>query len=221
MSTEVVVVGAGGFGREVLDAIEAHNAASARDAVHVLGVADDAPSAVNLERLSARGYVLLGAIDEVLSDRSPVGYILGIGDPGAKRTIASKLEGTGWYPVGVVHPAAIVSPTARIGAGSIVCGGVQLSTNTTLGRHVHLNPNATVGHDANLGDFVSLNPGAIVSGEVQVGEGVLVGAGAVVLQGISVGENAIVGASACVTRNVASSTTVVGVPAKPMAEGGA
>ena len=209
--TDVVVVGAGGFGREVLDVIEAANAAGA--GLRVLGVVDDAPSDVNLDRLVARGYVHLGPIDTVVAG-SVGAYVLGVGGPAAKRAIAELFDSAGWTPVTVVHPAAVVSPTARIGAGSIVCGGVQLSTNSELGRHVHLNPNTTIGHDAVVGNFASVNPGAIVSGEVRVGDGTLIGAGAVVLQGLDVGAGAVVGASACVTRPVAARATVVGVPAR-------
>ena len=214
MARELVVVGGGGFGRELLDVVEAHNAARADHQLAVIGIVDDAPSATNLNRLSARGYDHLGSIATVLASRSPSGYVLGIGSPSVKRRLAEAFDSAGWAAVSVIHPSASLGSMGELADGSVVCGGVQLSTNTKLGRHVHLNPGAIVGHDVELGDFVSVNPGAIISGEVTVEAGVLIGAGATILQGLSVGSGAVVGAMACVTKSVAEGVTVKGVPAR-------
>ncbi|MCI2266954.1 acetyltransferase [Sediminivirga luteola] len=213
MAAELVVIGAGGFGRETLDVIEAANAAGER-LFEVAGVADDAPSVANIERVHARGYEHLGGVDEVLRSRAPGTYVLGVGNPNAKQMLASVFDSAGWEPATVAHPTATIGTQTVLDAGVVVCAGVQLSTNVRLGRHVHLNPGAIIGHDAILDDFVSVNPGAVVSGEVRVDPGVLIGAGAVVLQGLHIGEKSIIGASACVTKNVLKSATVKGVPAR-------
>jgi len=213
-TTEIVVIGAGGFGREALDVVEAHNASAPQDRLQVVGVVDDDPSHEDVTRLAARGYSHLGAIGDVLGVQSPGSYVLGIGNPAVRSAVADRFESADWVPVTVVHPYAVVGSVSEIGAGSIVCGGVQLSTNTALGRHVHLNPNATIGHDSVLGDFVSVNPGAIVSGGVVLGARVLVGAGAVILQNLSIGDDTTIGASACVTRSMDAGLTVKGIPAR-------
>ena len=214
MAVELIVVGAGGFARETLDVIEAVNRASSDTQFTVVGVVDDSPSALNLERLRARGYRHLGTITEVLASTPAARFALGIGSPAIRRRVAERLEANGWQPVTLIHPSASEGSVASIGEGSIICGGVQLSTNTRLGRHVHLNANSTIGHDAELADYVSINPGAIVSGEVQIGPNVLVGSGAVILQGLSVARNSTIGASACVTHDVPPSTVVKGVPGR-------
>ncbi|GAB3043084.1 NeuD/PglB/VioB family sugar acetyltransferase [Sediminivirga luteola] len=215
MAAELVVIGAGGFGRETLDVIEAVNAAGER-LFEVVGVVDDNPSGMNIERLHARGYEHLGGVEEVLRSRAPGAYVLGVGSPNAKQTLAGVFDSTGWEPTTVVHPTATIGTQTVLDAGTVVCAGVQLSTNVRLGKHVHLNPGVIIGHDAILDDFVSVNPGAIVSGEVKVGSGVLVGAGAVVLQRLTIGTGTVIGAAACVTRTPVPGHTIVGVPAQPL-----
>ncbi len=207
----VVVVGASGFGRECLDVVEAM--AAAGSPVEVLGVVDDAPSDVNLERLGARGVTYLGTVEEWLSFESPARYILGIGSPQVRRDLVDRLEGAGADPLTAIHPSATLGARVEIGEGVVVCAGATISTNVRLGRHVHVNPNATIGHDAVLGDFVSVNPAAVISGEVSVGGATLVGASATILQGISVATNAVVGAGAVVTKDVPEDVVVKGVPA--------
>ena len=213
MPSEVVVVGAGGFGRQVLDLIEAHNLARPDAQISVLGVADDSPSQLNLERLRARSYRYLGTIVDVLAE-SVGAYVLGIASPQAKRRIAARFDKRGWNAVTLIDPTAGLGSLVEIDPGAIICAGAQLMTNIKIGRHTHINLNVTVGHDSELGDFVTVNPGAAVSGDVVVGDAVLIGTGAAVLQGLRVSQEAQVGAGACVTKDVRPGSTVVGVPAR-------
>lgn len=209
----LVVVGAGGCGRETLDVIGAVN--QQRDMhLDVVGVVDDGPRDQDLERLQRRGVRYLGTTHQWLSESDEAGYALGVGNPLARRAVDERWRVAGRHAVTLVHPHATVGSEATIGEGTVVCSGVQVSTNVVLGRHVHLNPNTTIGHDAVLGDYVSVNPGAIVSGACRIEHGVLLGAGAIVLQGLSVGAGSVVGAAACVVRDVDSERVVRGVPAK-------
>jgi sugar O-acyltransferase (sialic acid O-acetyltransferase NeuD family) len=212
------VVGAGGFGREVIDVIEAINAeAVGGDAVwHLAGVVDDAITPENLARLEARSIEHLGTTEQFLASAGPeVAYVIGIGSPRVRRRIAETFDAAGHPAAVLVHPAATVGSQVTIGPGSVVCAGARITTNISLGRHVHMNLNATIGHDTTIDDFVSLNPLSSISGDCVVESEVLVGVGGIVLNGIRVGHGSIVGGSACAVRDVEPGTTVVGVPARP------
>lgn len=217
MAERIVVIGAGGFGRETLDVIEAINADG--ETLHLVGVVDSGPRQIELGRLAERGIVYLGTEEEWLPGASgDERFVVAIGSPTVREAVARRLADAGLRPVTLIHPRAVVGSQARIGDGVVITSGVQVSTNVSIGDHVHLNPACIVGHDATLADFVSVNPGAIVSGNVVVESGTLLGAGSVVLQGLTVGAGATVGAAACVTKDVTAGATAVGVPARPISE---
>ncbi len=212
-ASQLVIVGAGGFGREVLDVVEAMNAAGAE--IEFAGYVDDVGTSVPL--LERRGAPYLGTVERLV-DGSTVdagaGFVIGIGAGDVRRRLAGILTGAGRRPLVLIHPMATVGGDCRIGEGCILTAGVRVTTNITLGRHTQLHVNSTIGHDSVLDDFVSVYPGATVSGNVHLGDGVTIGTGANVLPGLTVGAGAFVGAGAVVTSDVAPGTTVAGVPAR-------
>jgi hypothetical protein len=209
-SGPIVIVGAGGFGREVLDVIEAINAAGGD--LEFRGFLDDGP--VDEALLERRGVRLLGRVDDAA--QTPVKYVIGIGNSEVRRRLDGQLAAAGLEPATLVHPAATMGAEVGVGAGSIITAGVRITTNISVGRHVHLNLNVTVGHDSVLDDYVSVFPGATVSGNVTIGAGTTIGTGANILPGVTIGEGAFVGAGAVVTRDVEAGETVVGAPARPV-----
>jgi sugar O-acyltransferase (sialic acid O-acetyltransferase NeuD family) len=210
----LVVVGAGGFGREVLDIVEAMNHVGAE--VDLVGSVDDDESTAEL--LRRRGGTPLGTTAAFLASLPAAdgpAFVVGIGAGAVRRRIDREFTAAGLGAGVVVHPMASVGADTRIGAGCILAAGARVTTNITLGRHTHVHVNATVGHDATLGDFVSVYPGATVSGSVRLDDGVAIGTGANVLPGVHVGADAYVGAGAVVTTDVEPGVTVAGVPARP------
>lgn len=198
---ELWIAGAGGVGREALDVALAAGRA-------VVGFVDDrlAGSVVRGLPVAAPSEVPAGAA-----------FLVAIGDPAARLAVASRLEAASGSPgcfESLVDPRAIVGPLTSLAGGCLVSGGAFVSSSVSLGVHVQVHYNATIGHDCVLSDGATVLPGANVAGSVRLGRGSTVGSGAIVLQGLSVGEGAVVGAGAVVTRDVPDGVTVVGSPAK-------
>jgi sugar O-acyltransferase (sialic acid O-acetyltransferase NeuD family) len=205
---DIVVVGAGGHGAEIADLIEALQAAGHE--VRLRGFVDDDPAAT-----TPGGHELLGAVDTLMGMGGEIEYVIAIGDPAARETLAGQLEGVGQAAT-LVHPAATVGSQVEMGEGCVVFAGARLTTRITLGRHVHINLNSTVSHDCTLGDFTTLSPGVSLSGATRAGPAVLFGTGAVTLPGVRVGSRTVIGAGAVVTKDVATGVSAVGVPARPV-----
>jgi sugar O-acyltransferase (sialic acid O-acetyltransferase NeuD family) len=206
---EIVIFGTGGFAREVLQV--ALDASEDGVPIRVLGFLDG--NAQNHGR-EIQGYPVLGD-ERWLADHPGVAVNIGVGNPAHRRRIAAAVETVGRRRfLTLRHPRSWIGRSVEIGDGSTICAGATVTTDIRLGRHVILNLNITVGHDAILEDFVTLAPGAHISGGVLIREGTDIGTGAVTIQNVSLGPWSIVGAGSAVVRDVAPNVTVVGSPAK-------
>lgn len=197
---QLYIAGAGGFGRETLDVALA------------LGIAVDAFLDDQLAGEQRRGLPVF-ALDDAASGAR---FVVAIADPGARRLVAARLRSAGLTPHTLVHPRATLAADTTLGEGCIVLAGAYVSSSVSVGDHVQINYNATIGHDAVLEDYVTVLPGGNVSGTSVLRTGATVGANAVVLQGRALGVDAFVGAGAVVTRDVPDATRVAGVPARPL-----
>ncbi|UNX55379.1 acetyltransferase [Georgenia sp. TF02-10] len=212
MPERLVTVGAGGFGREVLDVVNA--ACSSGDSIDFLGVLDDSPSERDLSRLASLGARYLGTTQKPPDSINGARFAIGIADPVVRSTIHERLSRQGLRPMTLVHPSATIGQDVYIADGTIICAGARLTTNIRLGAHTHVHINAAVGHDTTLGAFSSVYPQGAVSGRCVIAEGVTIGANATVLQGRRVGERAFIGAGSVVTHNIPAGQVAYGVPAR-------
>jgi sugar O-acyltransferase (sialic acid O-acetyltransferase NeuD family) len=194
--------GAGGFGRETLDALRAALPSVAASVAFIDS---------NLSGLEIDGTAVFRP-DQALAGA----FVIAIADPRARARMERSLSARGLVPGQVIHPRAVVSPSASLGPGCVILANTFVSTGAVLGAHVHVNYNATVGHDSVLGDLVTVLPGANIAGAVTLGAEVTVGSNACVLPGLRIGSTGMVGAGAVVTRDQPDGAVVVGVPARPL-----
>lgn len=204
----LLIVGAGGFGREVL--CWAQDVEQAQKEWSIRGFLDDEPAA--LEGFDIQ-YPVVGPASTYRPDHDDL-FICAIADPEIKLRVCEGLEERGAQFITLVHPTAIVGQKNTIGRGCILCPQIYVTTGVTLGRFVTINMNSGVGHDANVGEGTTLSAYCDVTGGVSLGKGVFLGSHASVLPGVVVGDYAKIGAGSVVVRNVRPRTSVFGVPAK-------
>lgn len=208
-----IIVGAGGFGRELIAwAGDCHQAGSIPP---VAGLIDD-----KIEALAKFSYPVgvLGTIDEFVPLPNDL-LLMAIGTPAIKRRIAVALAARGGVFGTMIHPSAIVARSAKIAEGAILCPLSLVSADATIGRCCTINVLSSVGHDASLGDYSTLSAHVDLTGAVTVAPMVLFGTGARILPGVHIGEGATIGAGSTVYRTVSDGHTVFTNPPKTLKMG--
>lgn len=206
----IVVIGAGGFGREVLMLINHINAN--KPSFHCLGFFDDSKEKGSL----INGLPVLGKVQDLVhvSDKTAVAF--GIGNPKVKKKLVESIIGNQqlYFPT-LIHPSVIIGhPHVQLGRGTVLCANVILTVNISIGDFVTLNLGCTVGHDTIIGNYSAFMPGCDIAGEVVVGNEVYGGMGSRIINQTKVGDRVILGSGAVVVKDIQENTLAVGMPAK-------
>jgi sugar O-acyltransferase (sialic acid O-acetyltransferase NeuD family) len=206
LTSSIAIFGAGGLGRELLQVLRDLGIPCAGFVVDQEFPAPDAVCGVVVHRSVF-----------ALAENPSVSFVIALGNPDARARAAAKLE----HQIGsrfatIIHPRTWITDTVNIGPGSMVFGFTSITANTSLGRHVLINPGTTIAHDCELADFATLGPSCALAGGVVVEEGAELGIGVRVAPGVRIGRAAVIGAGAVCIRPVLPGTTVVGVPARPI-----
>jgi sugar O-acyltransferase (sialic acid O-acetyltransferase NeuD family) len=208
MSTvkNIVIVGAGGLGREVLAAIEACN--SEQKQWNVIGFLE---SNCNLIGSRVGGVPVFGK-DQRLD--SSVCFVCAIGDPRIRCRIAEEFTAKGRRFASIVHPDVRIPPSVRIRHGTVVMAGTQFTTDISIGSHVVIYINCGITHDVDIGDFCMIAGGCNLSGGVILETGVQLGTAASVLPRRRIGAWTTIGAGSVVTEDIPAESTAYGVPCR-------
>lgn len=208
---DIVIIGAGGFGREVKTLIDAIN--KQNKIYNFLGFYDDGIENGKI----INGFPILGNVTDLNSISTNLSIALGLGDPTIKSKVVASLSNSNLSFPTLLHPSVIVSDDdVTIGKGCIICAGTILTCNIKIENFVTLNLMCTVGHDTFIADFASFMPSVNISGEVKIEEKVYVGTGAKIINQLTIGTSTIVGAGAVVSKSLPEFCTAVGIPAKPI-----
>jgi sugar O-acyltransferase (sialic acid O-acetyltransferase NeuD family) len=207
MIRPVILIGAGGHARVLLDALRLVKQDFAGCLAKAPPPADwpvDCP--------------YLGD-DDAVQQFAPARFdlILAVGSTKAgawRQSIFSKFEKAGFTFASVIHPSAHIAKDVQVHAGVQVMANCTIQSGAMIGDNVIVNTSAVIEHGCRLGAFAHVATGAILCGDVVIGEAAHIGAGAIVLQGLEIGAGATVGAGAVVTKSVPAGMTVVGNPAR-------
>jgi sugar O-acyltransferase (sialic acid O-acetyltransferase NeuD family) len=205
---DIVIIGAGGVGKEVAMLIEQIN--HVHPIWNLVGFLDDN---IRIHNTYINGYKVLGGVDEIANYKN-IFAVCAISSYKAKIKIINKLKNYNIRFPKIIHPSVYVPQYTVVGEGTIIYPGVIMTTNIDIGKHVIVSPNCGIGHEAIIGDFCSILWNVNIAGNVRINTGCMLGAGSTVIQNIKVGREATIGAGSVVVRDLPEGCTAVGVPAR-------
>lgn len=200
----VTIIGAGGHAKVVIAALEA----AGRPPAYIF---DDAAAEKQIEILDHA----ISAIPQSTwwqQDTTQVAAHIAIGSNTVRKKIAQTTPADAWATI--VHPTAIVHPSAQIGAGVFVSARAVIQPDAKIGAHTIINTGAIIEHDCVVGDYCHIAPSVTLCGNTRVGEGTLVGVGSSTIPGIRIGAWAAVGASSTVVSAIGDNEVAFGSPAR-------
>lgn len=146
------------------------------------------------------------------SNHIPIAF--GVGNNQIRFNLYEKVKSNGFKILTLIHPSAVVSPSAKISEGTIIMPNVVVNSNVTIGQGVILNSASVVEHESIIGDFVHISPCVALAGNTNVGDYTHIGIGSQTIQGITIGKNCIIGAGSTIVKNINDKKKAFGTPCK-------
>jgi len=207
---DLVIIGAGDFGREVAAMVERIN--NVNEEWSLLGFVDDNPE---LKGCKVDGYKVIGNSEWLSQQDKKIYAVCSIGNSKTREVFIKRISKNNNIEFAIlIDPSAILMNNTKIGKGSIICAGAILTINVEVGVHSIINLSCTIGHDTKTGNYFTAHPGTNISGKVIIGDASYFGTGCKVIQGISISKHCIFGAGTVIVKSITESGTYVGVPAK-------
>lgn len=203
----IIILGANGFGREVLQWIKDIN--KVKETWNIKGFLDD-----NLSALDGYDcdYKVIGTIKDWIPSEDEE-FVFAIASPKIKEILAAELKAKGAKFATIVHPTSLIGEFCEIGEGLVVTPRAKISPNVKVGNFVTV-LGCGVGHDAEIGDYSTLCGYCCINGHVKLGKKVFVGTSAVIAPSKKVGDDAYICMGSMVMTNIKSGSKVMGCPAK-------
>ncbi|CUP17100.1 NeuD/PglB/VioB family sugar acetyltransferase [Clostridium disporicum] len=193
---DIVIIGAGGIGREVAWIIEEINEVNKE--WNILGFVDDNEEVWGQ---TLNDYKVLGGIDYFNSLKNKTYVVIAMANPKVKKLISEKLNDEFEFAT-IIHPTVKIGKFIEIGKGTIIYPGVTLTVNTKIGNHVLISSNCGIGHNIKIGNYSSVLWGCNMSGYDVVGEGVFIGVGASVVNCINIDDGIVINAGEVVVEDM-------------------
>ncbi len=204
MAKEIVIIGAGGHAKVIIDLIESMPEISRKYKVELLD--DNIPIGTLI-----CGKKITGTISNCLNYSADAKFIISIGNNKIRRKVAEKYQ----LPyISLIHPSAVIGKNVDLGQGTVVMANAVINCESKIGKHCIINTSATIDHECMLGDYVHISPGVHLGGQVSVGEESWIGIGSCVKNNVDIGKKVVVGAGTVVIKGLAEKCTAVGNPAK-------
>jgi sugar O-acyltransferase (sialic acid O-acetyltransferase NeuD family) len=203
----IIIVGAGGFGREVL---QWARHAWPEHVAKIAGFLSEDPTKLNGH---GTNLPILGSPED-FGPRPTDGLLLAIGIPRVRRQVAERLEARGARFLTLIHPTAIVADTAEVGLGTVICPYAIVSDSVRLGRFVLVNYHASLAHDASAGEFSILSPYSGLGGNASIEVDVFLSMHVTVGPRVHVASGAVVSANSCVLQHSPPNSMIYGVPGR-------
>lgn len=206
----VLVLGAGGHAKVVIDALQAAGA-------DILGAVDADPTTDGKNIL---GVDILGT-DAVALDHSPdaVSLVNGVGSTTAsspRQDLYRRFVDAGYAFATVIHPSAVIGGEVEKADAVQIMAGAVIQPGCRIGANAIINTRASIDHDCVIGDHVHIAPGVVLGGGIAVGSGSHIGAGSCIIQNVHIGENVLIAVGAAVVTDIWDGARIAGVPAQEM-----
>ena len=198
MKKSIVILGAGGHGRVVLD----------------IALLNGYENAIFLDDSDRSDVEVVGKTNEFKKYIKEYDFFVAIGNNVVRERITSMLVENNAELATLVHPSAQIGSNVRLGKGTVVVAGAVINTGAVIGEGVIVNTSSSVDHDDVISDYCHISVGSHLAGNVSVGKRCFIGAGATVINNVSICDDCMIGAGAVVVKNVCEKGTYVGVPAR-------
>lgn len=211
MNEDLLLIGAGGLAREVLEITRL------LQGITVSGILDDNETLIGT---SISGVPVLGKIAEI--DKFPNCRVLicvaNSKYPRRRLEIANQINIDSDRYFSAIHPTAFIGASVQIGRGTIILSMCSVTADVVIGQHCVIMPNVVLTHDDIIGSGSTFGAGCTISGYVLIGESAYIGSGAHVRERIQIGSGSVVGMGSSVLSDVPSNEVWVGIPARPISK---